>query len=111
MKNKGQGKKGESQAQRDRIMNLPEYLAGEEFSQASVCERLNVSVSVANARLRDLYQKGVIHRVEVDAGKGIGGVAVLWVRRKSPTAYLSASWRKQSNEQLGIRPTQLGSYP
>ena len=107
---RGQGRKGESQEQRDKIMAMSEFMSGEEFTQSQVCARLNIKVSTASIRLRELYQDGIVSRKEYPSDNSKSGISVRWLKRRSTQAYLSKSWRKITNEQLGIFPKRLGSY-
>ena len=107
---RGQGRKGEAQEQRDKIMAMSEFMSGEEFTQSQVCTRLAIKVSTASIRLRELHQDGLVARKEYPSENSKSGVSVRWVKRRSTQAYLSKSWRKISNEKLGIFPKRLGSY-
>ena len=107
---RGQGRKGESQLQRNKIMAMSEFLSGEEFTQSQVCSKLGIRVSVASIRLRELYQDGIVNRKEYPSENSKSGVSVRWVKRRSTQSYLSKPWRTLSNEQLNIYPNRLGSY-
>ena len=108
---RGQGRKGEAQEQRDKIMAMREFLSGEEFTQSQVCTRLAIKVSTASIRLRELHQDGLVSRKEYPSENCKFGVSVRWVKRRSTQSYLSKSWRKISNQKLGICSERLGSYP
>ena len=108
---RGQGRKGEAQEQRDKIMAMREFLSGEEFTQSQVCTRLAIKVSTASIRLRELHQDGLVARKEYPLENCKSGVSVRWVKRRSTQSYLSKSWRKISNQKLGICPERLGFYP